>query len=196
MRHIEIPKPESSEELGLYFTTHRTMDGDLLSSSLSGDEAHTTNHTPHWCKKHRRAYATECSACQVESAPPIKSKPTEQLGWQTLEEQRVAKKKRTTKRSPKTHAKTNGSNGKANGSNGKDRAGMTERDLSDDERAERGEQLARSYQEIEKKLEKKRQFNRVTNEEIRALEDQCKDLSEQVETGREWVPAQQSIPGA
>ncbi len=86
-------------------------------------------------------------------------------------------------RSPKTHRKTN-----EDGT--PDRTGMAQTALGDDEREQKGRDLASVCKRLEKHVTEKHEFNKRKNGEIRDLEEQVKELSEEIDTGMQWVPSQ------
>lgn len=71
-----------------------------------------------------------------------------------------------------------------------DRTGMVLQDLSDDELAKKGEQLAGEVKDRENLLEKKRSHNREWNEQIRQIDERVNVLAEEVDSGQAWVSAQ------
>lgn len=77
-----------------------------------------------------------------------------------------------------------------------DRTGMISEKLSKAEVDKRGRTLAKEERKLLKAKAKKKSTVTVMNEEIRGLESGIEELSEQVDTGCEWVKSQQRIPGA
>lgn len=77
-----------------------------------------------------------------------------------------------------------------------DRTGMTQVQLSDEERNERARQQAAEQVKLDDLYEKKRSHNRKWNEEIRQLEGAISQLAKEAEDGVAWVPAQTDMFGA
>ena len=89
-------------------------------------------------------------------------------------------------RSPKTHRKTN-----EDGT--PDRTGMARVELNDDEREQKGRDLASVCKQLEKHVTEKHEFNKRKNGEIRDLEEQVNERSDEVDTGKQWVPSQLAL---
>jgi len=116
----------------------------------------------------------------------------------TTEERDMAAKK--AKKSPTPSPKTR--SGKKKGRSeppeekeGPDRTGQVQRELSEEDITKRGRELAKQERKLQKKVKEKTRANKIFNEEIHTLEEVIAELSEQVDTGFEWVAAQTSIPG-
>lgn len=75
-----------------------------------------------------------------------------------------------------------------------DRTGMVQVELTQDEWEQRSAKLAEDEQARFDLIDKKRTHNRKWNEELIQLRDGIKQLTEEVNTRKAWVPAQAQIP--
>lgn len=131
-----------------------------------------------------------------DPTPWNKSHPGTGAGHEETEQ--MAGKKKTKRSSPKTHAAKKPANGapKKREKGPKDRTGLVEQEISEADMKELGKQLAHETVELEKLVDKKKHTVGVLNDEIRSKEAVVSELAEQVDTGKRWVDAQTSIPGA
>lgn len=77
-----------------------------------------------------------------------------------------------------------------------DRTGMVQVDLTPEEWEQRSAKLAEDEQARFDLIDKKRTHNRKWNEELIQLRDGIKQLTEEVNTRKAWVSAQESMPFA
>jgi hypothetical protein len=76
-----------------------------------------------------------------------------------------------------------------------ERSGMTQVELSEDERNERSRRQSAEQVSLDNLYAKKESHNREWNEQIKQHEKLISQLAQEAETGKAWVPAQTDMFG-